>query len=145
MEPGRALLVANLALALLLAGLIWTIQVVHYPLFARVGAGAFAAYHAAHSARITALVGPLMGAEALAALALLVAPPAGLARWVPPASAACVGLAWGVTALLAVPLHGRLAAGLDPALVDDLVRVNGLRTFAWTARAALLAWPLLAR
>ena len=42
MNPQSAVLVANVALAWFLAGLIWTIQVVHYPLFARVGREGFA-------------------------------------------------------------------------------------------------------
>lgn len=48
MNPQSAVLVANVALAWFLAGLIWTIQVVHYPLFPRVGREGFAAYEQAH-------------------------------------------------------------------------------------------------
>jgi hypothetical protein len=140
---GRSLLLANLALALTLSGLIWTIQVVHYPLFARVGAQAFAAYHAEHSARITALVGPLMLAElALAGLLVLARPP-GLPAWLPLASAACVAVAWGATMFFAVPLHARLGARPDPELIAALVRVNWARTAAWTARSALLLVAVL--
>ena len=66
----QALIVANAAVTLMLVGLILTIQVVHYPLFARVGAAGFAAYEAAHSARITVLVMPLMGLEVLLSIAI---------------------------------------------------------------------------
>ena len=69
-------LLANLAVTFTLVGLIWTIQVVHYPLFARVGVDAFARFHAEHNARITVLVGPLMCAEvACAAWLVAVTPP----------------------------------------------------------------------
>ena len=49
----RLLLLLQLATTLPLAGLIWTIQVVHYPLFAGVGPARFAAYHADHSHGMT--------------------------------------------------------------------------------------------
>lgn len=133
----RPLLLANTAVALVLVGLIWTVQVVHYPLFARVGAAAWAGYHVEHSARITWLVGPMMLAEVGLALALVaLAPPERRAlAW---ACAALVGVVWAVTALVSVPLHGRLAAGPDAALLAALVRSNQARTAAWTLRGALL-------
>ena len=49
---------------LALVGLIWTVQLVHYPLMAEVRTG-FARYHELHRERITWIVAPLMGAEAL--------------------------------------------------------------------------------
>jgi hypothetical protein len=130
-------LLANLAVTFTLVGLIWTIQVVHYPLFARVGAESFARFHAEHSARITLLVGPLMCAEVACAAWLVAATPPAARAWAW-AAAACVAVTWLDTGLRAVPLHGRLAAGLDLALVDALVRVNLLRALAWTARGAIL-------
>ena len=130
-------LLANLAATFTLVGLSWTIQLVHYPLFARVGDAAWARYHAEHTARITLLVGPLMCAEVACALWLLGAAPARLQAlaW---AAAGCVAVAWIDTGLRAVPLHGRLGAGLDGTLVAGLVAVNRVRTLAWTARGALL-------
>ena len=55
-------------------GLIWTVHVVHYPLFAAVKTG-FRAYHEAHMQRITLVVGPLMLAELLTAFMLWADPP----------------------------------------------------------------------
>lgn len=49
MAPARLLLLTQLASTLPLVGLIWLIQVVSYPLFAKVGAAEFPAYHAARS------------------------------------------------------------------------------------------------
>ena len=47
---------ANAAVACALTGLIWTIQVVHYPLFARVGEAEWRAYEREHQRRITLVV-----------------------------------------------------------------------------------------
>ena len=78
---GGLLFVANLACAWFLAGLIWTIQVVHYPLFSRVGREGFAAYEQAHSGMITPLVGPVMLAELAAAALLVAARPRAVPAW----------------------------------------------------------------
>ena len=145
---GRAMLLANLAVTLCLVGLIWTIQVVHYPLFAQVGAAEFARYHALHSARITVLVGPLMIAEVLLAFGLLLDPPPGAPSWLGGACAALVAAAWASTMFLSVPLHGALGAASDaerPVLIGRLVLTNWPRTLAWTARAALLLFALARR
>lgn len=133
----KTLLLANLAVSAALAGLIWTVQVVVYPQFARVGAAEWAGYHAAHSARITIVVGPLMLAEAVLAALLVAAAPAER-RLLAVAALALVGFAWSWTALVSVPLHGRLGGRWDAELVAALVRTNWARTLAWTARAALL-------
>ena len=48
-----------------LVGLIWTIQIVHYPLFASVGMEDYAAYQNLHMSRITYVVAPVMLTELL--------------------------------------------------------------------------------
>ena len=45
----------ELAVTSALFGLIWIVQVVHYPLFGRVGREGFAAYESAHRGRKTIL------------------------------------------------------------------------------------------
>ena len=60
-----------------LVGLIWIIQVVHYPLFARVGEDGFVAYEAAHTRLISLVVGPAMLVEGVATLWLFFPRPTG--------------------------------------------------------------------
>jgi hypothetical protein len=136
----NAPLLANVALAWLLTGLIWTIQLVHYPLFGAVGADQFVAYHAHHSARITWLVGPVMTAELAAAAWLVTSRPMGMAAGAAWLAAVLVALVWLSTGLLQVPLHVRLGGGQDLRLVQRLVATNWVRTVAWTVRALLLTW-----
>jgi hypothetical protein len=136
------LLLLNLASTLAMTGIIWFVQVVHYPLFASVGADIFARYEALHATRTGWVVAPLMLTELATSLALL-APslrPANVSAvsvWI----AAClVGVIWLSTALLQVPLHGRLAQGYDAELVARLVATNWIRTVAWTARSWIVLW-----
>jgi hypothetical protein len=138
MFSSSGLLLLNLALALLLTGLIWTIQWVHYPLFQQVGQEAFRSYHQAHNLTITSLVAPLMVAELAAAFSLLFLRPLGTPSWALWSSVALVLVAWLSTFLLSVPSHERLAQGLNVAEVRFLVSTNWVRTMAWTARSGLL-------
>ena len=47
-----------------MVGIIWLVQIVHYPLFSRVGAAGFAIYSGAHSRLTGLVVGPPMLVEA---------------------------------------------------------------------------------
>ena len=42
-------LVLHVAATMFMVGLIWLVQIVHYPLFAHVGADTFLAYHQRHT------------------------------------------------------------------------------------------------
>lgn len=134
----RWLFLGQLAATLYMTGLIWFVQVVHYPLFGGVGRSVFAAYEQRHSVLTTWVVAPPMLIE----LATVV-----LVFWVRPpqlplpllwAGAALVAVIWLSTYLIQVPCHGRLVAGYDESVHRWLVVSNWIRTFAWTARSALL-------
>jgi hypothetical protein len=50
------ILIAHVAATLTMFGVILVVQIVHYPLFARVGTAGFATYEAAHARLITHVV-----------------------------------------------------------------------------------------
>jgi hypothetical protein len=122
--------VANLVVAAALAGLIWTIQLVHYPLFALVGAREWPRYEAGHQRRITRLVAPLMLANVGLALAVLAEGPSA-PRVLNAGLATTIFLATG---LLFAPMHRRLATHASISAIRLLVRANWARTAAWTAQ-----------
>lgn len=133
----KVVLLACLASALFMMGLIWFVQVVHYPLFRRVDAGGFARYHADHSRLTTRVVLLPMVAELATAAILMARPTPGSGRVLAGIGLAAALLAWASTAWVQVPLHGRLASGFDPKWQAALVRTNWVRTFAWTLHAAI--------
>ncbi len=136
------LLLLNLASTLAMTGIIWFVQVVHYPLFASVGADGFVRYEALHATRTGWVVAPLMLVELATSLALL-APslrPANVSATLAWLAAGLVGVIWLSTGLLQVPLHNRLAQGFDAELVARLVATNWIRTVAWTARSGIVLW-----
>jgi hypothetical protein len=129
------------AATLAMVGLIWFVQVVHYPLMAQVGQQRFTRYAASHSVRTTCVVAPPMLVEAALAGLLAVRPPPGVsatAAWV---AFGLVGVIWLSTALLQVPMHRRLASGFDTQAHRRLVSSNWIRTIAWSVRGFIvLGW-----
>jgi hypothetical protein len=124
---------ANLVAAAAMGGVIWTIQLVHYPLFALVGADGWDVYEAAHRRRITWLVAPLMLGGVAVAVALLVERPGAL-------TIANTVLAAGLLALTAAvfaPAHERLSATHDDGEIRRLVRLNWIRTAGWSVQVAV--------
>jgi hypothetical protein len=144
-----ALFLVQYAATLFMTGLIWFVQIVHYPLFATVHAhtapAAFLAYETSHASRTSFVVFPPMAFELLTALAALFPSfrPAFLSQPAAIASALLVIFIWVSTGLLQVPLHNRLAANPTQATIRRLVLSNWLRTLLWTARAALLSAALV--
>lgn len=125
-----------------LVGLIWMIQVVHYPLLKDVGHESFVAYHGRHMALITWLVGPLMLAEAGSAGILILLGERSLLFGI---SLVPLALVWASTMFLQIPLHQRLTHGSNAATIDRLVSTNGWRTLGWTVRGLCLAILLILR
>lgn len=132
------ILLANAAATLFMTGLIWFVQIVHYPLFAAVGAAEFPAYSRAHQSLTTFVVGPPMLVEAITAAILVFARPAGVPAWLPWLGLALVAVIWLSTAALQVPAHGRLAGGFVAETGALLVSTNWVRTVAWSLRGAVV-------
>lgn len=124
-----------------LCGLIWFVQVVHYPLLSSVGPEGFGAYAISHQRRITPVVAPVMLVE-FAAAVLVVALDTGVPGWLALPGLMLVGLVWFVTFFVSVPCHAKLAGGFDRPAWRRLVLTNWIRTAGWTARALVSVWML---
>jgi uncharacterized membrane protein len=119
-------------------GLIWLVQIVHYPLFAHVGEEGFKEYEARHQRLVLGVVGPVMSVELVTAAFLAWHPPtAGTASWLR-AGFVLVLLIWCSTALVQSRQHGELARGFSRSVMNSLVRWNWVRTVAWTVRGVIL-------
>lgn len=122
---------------LFMAGLIWFVQVVHYPLFARVGPDAFQRYERGHQALTTRVVGPAMLVELVTALWLLFLPELAGVRALASIGLALLVVNWLSTAILQVPCHRRLEGGFDERAAARLTATNWLRTLCWSARGVI--------
>jgi hypothetical protein len=132
------LLLLNAAAVLAMTGVIWFVQLVHYPLFALVGARQWDAYHREHSRRTTWVVALPMTVDLSSSLALVAATPPGVSGGLAAAGAVAALVTWAATAGLAVPAHRRLGSGWNGGIGRRLVRANWIRTLAWSVHAVLV-------
>ncbi len=123
-------------------GLIWTIQLVQYPLFAAVGQESFLAYHAQHSQRIVFALGLPFLLSFISACLLFWLHPISVPLWVILLNLLLACSAWVITGLIHVPLHRSLGAGYSALIIQRLVSTNWLRTIVWTMQGLLLLWML---
>jgi hypothetical protein len=135
---GVTLLLVCFAAAAFMAGLSWFVGVVHYPLFAGVGADGWASYHRRHSDRTTIVVVVPMLVELVTAGLIALDPPGGVPGGAALAGLALAGATWLLTAE-ASRIHGTLGAGLDPRPHRRLLAVHHARSVLWSAHAVLVA------
>ena len=127
----------HLIATVFMVGLIWFVQIVHYPLFSSVGESAFVAYEERHRTLTSFVVGPPMAAEGVTTVWLFLDPPGDLGRLLPFVGGVLLTVVLGSTVLVQVPMHERLSKGFDADVAQRLVRTNWVRTIGWTARAAI--------
>jgi hypothetical protein len=134
------ILCLNLISTWYMVGLIWVVQVVHYPLFANVSAENYIEYQQLHERYITPVVGVPMIIEIVTAILLLSYLPKGVsATWVWVALI-LLFVVWLSTAFLQVPCHAKLNIAFDADAHRRLVDTNWIRTVCWTLRGVLVAW-----
>lgn len=137
-----ALLLLQAASTWFLVGLIWTVQLVHYPLFAQVGDDAFTAYAITHRRWMTRLVLPVMGLEVATSAWLIWQRPPGVPGAVIWLGLGLIGLIWLSTAFIQTPLHQRLSQSFSATAYRALLRSNWGRVAAWSLRGLLVLWML---
>ena len=129
----------HLVLTSALVGLIWTIQLVHYPAKHFIAADEFIRYELFHQRQISFVVLPLMLGElsSAAALAFFYFADGSLPMLFSLSLCMLLGV-WASTFFIQVPLHSKLATGKDPVAIRRLVSSNWLRTALWTTRLICL-------
>lgn len=129
----------HIAVTWMLVGLIWVVQILVYPQFARVAAREFPDYHFAHCFRIALIVVPPMFVEAATAAWLLYE---GMRATPFLISVGLILVVWLSTAVYQAPTHIRLMRKFDAALIRHVTLTNWIRTLAWTARGFLVSFAL---
>lgn len=121
-----------------MVGLVWFVQLVHYPLYGSVGADQFIEYEHQHMRRTGWAVGLFMPVEGVTGVWLVAIVPPGVSSGLVLLGLALLIVIWVSTAIAQAPTHFRLAKGYDAALGRRLVLSNWIRTAAWTARGVLV-------
>lgn len=137
--------VFSLAATSAMTGILWLVQLVHYPMFDGLNESSFRNWHEFHSRRISYIVAPLMIFDLGMAFAL--------SYWLrSPLSYVATGLTvlvWLLTFFVSVPLHdklgsnGEVVGNVKAQLIARLVLTNWPRTIAYSLKLALSILLLL--
>lgn len=129
----------HLISTVIMVGVIWVIQLLHYPSFHYVEKNNYARFQHFHMTRISFIVLPAMILE-LGSGILLITLPSFLydINSVFLIAFLFLIIIWCTTATIFSGLHQKLTNGYDRVLVDKLVNLNWIRTFLWTTRLFLL-------
>ena len=130
--------IIHLLATAMMVGVIWIVQIVHYPAFEFVEEKKFRDFALFHQQKITYIVGPIMLIEFMTGLYLL--PQLNLIF-----SASMVLLVgiWLVTFFFSVKEHNTLLSGRDEQSIKRLIKSNWLRTLLWNTRLVILTFLFL--
>jgi|AntRauTorcE11898_2_1112593.scaffolds.fasta_scaffold39683_1 hypothetical protein len=138
MSPELIFLINTFA-SFFMTGLIWIVQLVHYPSFHHVSAGNFVAFQQHHVNSIDKIVIPVMVAEITTSFGL---------AWIDGfTSLNAVGfyvviLIWAATGLFSVPAHSTLEDHKKEEAINRLVSTNWIRTILWTMKSGISLYLL---
>ena len=112
----------HLGSCLYLTGLIWTVQIVHYPSFLYVGQDKFEAFNVFHQKAMTYIVAPVMILELLTGLLICFNDVSSIKNWF---LFSLIILIWVSTFVLSVPIHSKLLSqGYDVYTIQQLGTTN---------------------
>jgi len=132
-------LVVTLALTLYMTGMIWSMQILEYPLFALVGPKEFPAYHQRHNRGLPFAVILPSVAALVSAVVLIFTRPSRLPLWLSIVVALIDGLVVIATAAREAPLHRKLdREGYSASVIRQLVLGNWVRTILWSVNSIIL-------
>ena len=137
-----SILIINIFSAFFATGLIWTIQLVHYPSMRFVSRDKFELFHSFHQLRISIIAMPLMAIELITTIILFMQNIDNESSLIFKINLIIVTLIWFSTFFIQVPLHQKLSKGKKTSLIDNLVLTNWFRTVLWTLRSILIIFFL---
>lgn len=132
-------LALNFICTVFMTGVIWMVQLVHYPSFLFVDIVNFKNFHAFHSNRISWIVAPVMLLELLTSYFLVYYDSRNILNWV---GLVLIVLIFLLTAFVSVPQHNKLSLAHDEAVIHKLISSNWYRTALWSMRFALLSYMI---
>lgn len=132
-----SIFIINLIISLIATGLIWTIQLVHYPSMKFVPKERFISFHNFHSKRISILAIPIMLIELITSFVLFYQN-INSYNHIFTINLLIVILIWISTFLIQVPLHNTLSYSKNENILNRLIFSNWIRTILWSIRSVML-------
>ena len=120
----------------LMVGIIWVIQLLHYPTFHFIKQSDYVEFQHFHMQRISFIVVPVMIMELLSGFMLVYYFRSNL-------FILCLTILlviWLITFVFFTKLHQSLLGGYDKIIVNKLVQINWSRTVLWSLRLIILIY-----
>lgn len=138
-EVPHWVVLGNLFCCFFMTGLIWLVQMVHYPSFRYVEESQFVAFEAFHAKSISWIVGPVMILELIMGILLAVYTVQSHLFVFALVTLGALVLVWLMTFFSLVPIHSSLGKRKDHEVIAKLVSRNWPRTVLWSLRSGVLA------
>ena len=129
-------LIAHLIFSSVMTGVIWVIQIVHYPSFHFIEKELYTAFQRFHMNKISIIVIPIMLAELITGIMLLF-DKSSKSHFLT-ISLIMLILIWAITGAFFSKAHNKLIIGYQELVVNQLVVMNWIRTLLWTLRLFFL-------
>ena len=136
MLPNNFVLLGHLIFTSIMTGVIWVIQIVHYPSFHFIEKELYTAFQKFHMNKISIIVMPIMLAELITGIMLFL--DKSFKSPFLTISIIILVLIWLMTGVFFTKAHNELIAGYQELVVNQLVAMNWIRTLLWTLRLLLL-------
>ena len=118
-----------------MVGVIWVIQLLHYPTFHFIEQSNYQKFQNFHMQRISVIVIPVMVIEFVTASLLAYYLNQQLLSYI---LLIMLILIWGITFAFFTKIHEKLTGGYDKIAVNKLVLINWSRTILWSFRLLFL-------
>ena len=118
----------------IIVGILWVIQVVHYPSFYFIERDEYVSFQKFHMDKISYIVVPVMLIESISGFILIY----NDINTVLLISIILLLLIWALTGLYFAPMHQKLMSGYQEEIVEKLVKINWVRTIFWSIRLLLV-------
>ena len=120
----------------IMVGIIWVIQLLHYPTFHFIRESDYEEFQHFHMQRISFIVVPVMIIELLSGFMLVYYFRSNLLIF----CLIILLVIWLITFVFFTKLHQSLLGGYNKIFVDKLVQINWSRTILWSLRLIILIY-----
>ena len=122
----------------IMVGVIWIIQLVHYPTFLFIDKQKYMKFQEFHMSRVSYIVMPTMIAELFSGIYILFYNNVLMVNTFFLLASFYLFLNWVITALVFVKIHNGLLIKYEKNIILLLVKLNWLRTILWSLRLVFL-------
>lgn len=122
----------------IMVGVIWIIQLVHYPTFLFIDKQKYMKFQEFHMSRVSYIVMPTMIAELFSGIYILFYNNVLIVNTFFLLASFSLFLNWVITALVFVKIHNGLLIKYEKNIILLLVKFNWIRTILWSLRLVFL-------